>query len=313
MRLKFVCPWLLLNNICGCPAVIRGWAARLAAVAGRGEWTRWSRHTFKTRSNLLNRDILCVGVVGPPWQKRIRKLNTQLEVGLGISRTRVDSQWNSGGSLQGVSSNFDVVVLVNVVLTQQTRGQRSCVSAGSNRRALAFHSSSEIQSCYMFRIPKCRRKSNLGLCTTLGLAKRMRLCGDDFRFKNMFGRKICWKSALRSRILFASPEVVHRYTSDSSLHFDSQNINQTYVRKENHDASAWHLLPAAMLAHWPQVCRIKITFTLLPTNRSVSITTNSMKCLVNWIPFHWDSAMVREIPSPTWRVGSSSYELRMKN
>ena len=165
------------------------------------------------------------------------------------------------------TTELSVAVLVNVILTQQTCGQRSCVSAGSNRRALAFYSSSEIQSCYMFRIPKCRRESNLGLSTALGLAKRMRLCGDDFRFKNVFGRKICWKSTLCIRILFASPGVVHRYTSDSSLFFDSQNIDQIQVRKENHDASVWRLLPAAMLAHWPQVCRIKNTFTLLPTNR----------------------------------------------
>ena len=33
-----------------------------------------------------------------------------------------------------------------------------------------------------------------------------------------------------------------------------------------------------------RVCLIKITFTLLPTNCFVSITSNSMKCLVNWIP-----------------------------
>ena len=38
-----------------------------------------------------------------------------------------------------------------------------------------------------------------------------------------------------------------------------------------------------MLERWPQVCRVKITFALLTTNRFVSTTTNSMKCLVNWI------------------------------
>jgi len=31
-------------------------------------------------------------------------------------------------------------------------------------------------------------------------------------------------------------------------------------------------------------CRVKITFTFLLTNRFISTTTNSMKCLVNWIP-----------------------------
>jgi len=41
------------------------------------------------------------------------------------------------------------------------------------------------------------------------------------------------------------------------------------------------LLPADMLERWPQVCHVKITFTLLPTNCFVSTTTNSTRCLVN--------------------------------
>jgi len=44
------------------------------------------------------------------------------------------------------------------------------------------------------------------------------------------------------------------------------------------------LLPADMLERWPHVCRIKIAVTLLLTNRFVSTTTNSTKCLVNCIP-----------------------------
>ena len=44
------------------------------------------------------------------------------------------------------------------------------------------------------------------------------------------------------------------------------------------------LLSAALLERWPQVCCIKITFTKLPTNRSVSTTKKSMKRIVNWIP-----------------------------
>ena len=41
---------------------------------------------------------------------------------------------------------------------------------------------------------------------------------------------------------------------------------------------------AALLERWPQICRVKITFTKLPTNRFVSTTKNSIKCVVNWIP-----------------------------
>ena len=69
----------------------------------------------------------------------------------------------------------------------------------------------------MLLMPKCRGESDLGLCTTSGLAKGMRLRRADFRFKNMFGRTICQESARRSRILVASPEVVHRPDLDRTL------------------------------------------------------------------------------------------------
>jgi len=35
---------------------------------------------------------------------------------------------------------------------------------------------------------------------------------------------------------------------------------------------------------WPQLCRDKITFTVLPTNCFVTTTTNSMTYVKNWIP-----------------------------
>jgi len=51
-------------------------------------------------------------------------------------------------------------------------------------------------------------------------AKRMRLRSAGSRFKNVFGRKIRRKSALRSRILFARTDVMHGPRSNSPLHFD---------------------------------------------------------------------------------------------
>jgi len=44
------------------------------------------------------------------------------------------------------------------------------------------------------------------------------------------------------------------------------------------------LLSAVLLERWPQVCRVKLTFANLATNRFVSTTKISMKCDVNWIP-----------------------------
>jgi len=44
------------------------------------------------------------------------------------------------------------------------------------------------------------------------------------------------------------------------------------------------VLPATLLERWPQVCRFKTKFRLLPKNWFVSTRTNSMKCFVNWNP-----------------------------
>ena len=44
------------------------------------------------------------------------------------------------------------------------------------------------------------------------------------------------------------------------------------------------MLSAALLERWPQVCRVEITFTKLPTNRCVSTTKLSVKYVENWIP-----------------------------
>jgi len=63
-----------------------------------------------------------------------------------------------------------------------------------------------------------------------GTYKRMRLHNADFRFQNVFGRKIRGKSALHSRILFASTKVMHRPRSDFPLYFDIENTYQ--IRKE---------------------------------------------------------------------------------
>jgi len=69
----------------------------------------------------------------------------------------------------------------------------------------------------MFLISKCREKSDLGLCMSSVLAKRMPLRSADFWFKNVSGRKIRWKSALRSGILFASTKLMRTVVSVAIL------------------------------------------------------------------------------------------------
>ena len=78
---------------------------------------------------------------------------------------------------------------------------------------------------------KCGGESDLGLCMTSVLAKRMPLCGADFQIFSVFGRKIRRKSALRSGILFASTKGMQRPRSDSPLHFDIRNIYQIRTGK----------------------------------------------------------------------------------
>jgi len=154
----------------------------------------------------------------------------------------------------------------NVILTQQTCGLRSSRVAESTRRALAFYFSLRIW--YMFLILKCRGRSDLGVCMTSVLAKRMWLRSADFwqilRPNTFLNRK----SAPCGRILFASTEVMHTPRSNFPLHIDIKNIYQILTKKQK--ASAQRLLLATLLERRLQVCRVKITFELLRTASFVS-------------------------------------------
>jgi len=90
------------------------------------------------------------------------------------------------------------------------------------------------------------------------------------------------KSPLCSGSLLASTKKVHRPRSQPPLLFDIGNMWQ--IRSEKYFSSARRLLSPALLERWPQVCRVKITFTVLLTNSFVSTTKKSTKCVVNWIP-----------------------------
>jgi len=79
-----------------------------------------------------------------------------------------------------------------------------------------------------------------------------------------------------------STKAVHSPRSLSPLHFDIRNIQQICLEKLC--PSAQRLFSATLLERWPQVCRVKITCTKLPTNRFVSAEQISMKYVANWIP-----------------------------
>jgi len=148
---------------------------------------------------------------------------------LGFGRNRTDDLWINGSSLwptEGISSNL--------FLWKRSKSsvviQRSSMSAGSKRRALAFYFCVRIY--HTFLKPNRRGESDIGLCTTSQLANRMqahlgkfwRICGQT-HFHN-------WKSPPGSGICFASTEIMHGPTSNSTLRFVVRNIMIKQIRME---------------------------------------------------------------------------------
>jgi hypothetical protein len=75
----------------------------------------------------------------------------------------------------------------------------------------------------MFQISKCRGDGDLGLCTTSVLAFGEPMRSGDFQKK----RVSKWEKsdfAIAMQFLNASTEDVHRFRSQSTLHFDNGNI-----------------------------------------------------------------------------------------
>jgi len=89
---------------------------------------------------------------------------------------------------KGASVRADSL-MIEFEMADSVEGQHSSRATGRKRQALAFYFSIRIR--YVFSISKCRGESGLGLCVSSVLAKRMRLRSADFRFKNVFGRRIC--------------------------------------------------------------------------------------------------------------------------
>jgi len=116
-------------------------------------------------------------------------------VGLGISQTNADSQWNpvynTFHRIFDVNTKRFIGSSVNVNLTRHTCDQRSSRVVESKRRALENHFPEWI--CYMFPLSKCTGEWDVGLCTFWVLAKRETLRNAKFRFflraKHVFFRK----------------------------------------------------------------------------------------------------------------------------
>jgi len=78
-------------------------------------------------------------------------LRVFIKMGLGISRTNADSQWNpvynAFHRIFCCGNERFVGSTINVILTGQTCGQRSSWAAESKRRALGNYFSSEFGIC----------------------------------------------------------------------------------------------------------------------------------------------------------------------
>jgi len=89
--------------------------------------------------------------------------------------------------------------------------------------------------------------------------------------------------ALRSGFLFASTQKVHRPRAQFPLQFEIGTYSK-FAWKNNFLPSDVYFPQPCSVERWLQICRVKITFTVLPTNCFVSTTKSSIKCTVNWIP-----------------------------
>ena len=126
----------------------------------------------------------------PVWVQQVwknRKLSWGFEF---LERTRILS------GIQFTKHFVDFIVvetkkfvgsIVNVILTRQTCGQHSSMSAGSKRRALGKYVS--VQICYVLLMSKCWGDSDLGLCTFWYLRMQNRCAAATSDNKHVWQQK----------------------------------------------------------------------------------------------------------------------------
>jgi len=130
----------------------------LQKMLRRNRYEKRTEHIFCTRSQKWSENQ------SSPFEPKIllisfsRGSGPLFKVGLGISQTNADSQWNpvynAFHRFFFVETKRFVGSFVHVILVRQTCGQRSSKAAESKRRALGNYFSERI--CYMFSISKCR-------------------------------------------------------------------------------------------------------------------------------------------------------------
>jgi len=209
-----------------------------------------------------------------------------IKVGLGISRTNADSQWNPVYNV--FHRNFllwkrnDSSV---VLYTWSWRGKpRSSRAAESKRRAIGNHSFSE-RICYMFLISKCRGDWDLGLCTTSVLAFWEPHHDGKIRGKNVFWRI---KNGFCHYATVLQTQVPKLCTALDLI----LGTCRKFARKNNF---------LSLGVCFPQPCssagrRFAASRSRLQNYRRI-VWFPQQK--IRWNTLYWESTLVREILNPT--------------
>ena len=186
-------------------------------------------------------------------------------------------------SLQSISSNSSLWKRKNwsvVIQTWSWCGQPAASARAGCGKQTAFYF--PIIICYVFLISRCRGESDLGLCMTSVLSKRMQLHSADSDLKTCLAAKFVgsWHDAA---VFFLQ---VPKSCTDTDLILLYILILGTYSKfdRNKKKASARCLIAVAIHKLLLQAGCVKISFGWLPNNWFVSTKTKSMKCFVNWIP-----------------------------
>jgi len=170
------------------------------------------------------------------------------------------------------------LIVQNVILTWQTCGQRSSRAVGSKRRGLAFCFSTRI--CCMF-LNLNVKESSIEVCAQLWDLPKQSCC--VMVTSNIF----CGLTPflIRSHPAAAFSLQVPKLSTEQYWTFLYISIFRNYIK------FARKIKILAFGVCFPQPCSsagvscIQTTFGLHPTSWFVSTRTNSMKCVINWIPF----------------------------
>ena len=132
------------------------------------------------------------------------------------------------------TSNLDLpsccVSITCQTLSMLWRSAREhCDDADGGRHAHKFYFSLRIS--YKFLISDCRGDSDLGLCTSWHLAKKMPLRSGRICFQQANRRNSEPIRPLRSGIFFARCQDVHRRQTCSVLQIDIRNLYDIHMEK----------------------------------------------------------------------------------